>query len=209
MGARHYDPATGRFPPARSARDRGQRALRVRGQQPLRVLGSDGARAGLPCRGGRRHLQPTTRSWRPCLQLRLRRRCRNFRAGDRSRSEIFGLAQSLDSWTGGALSTVAGGINRVSETLLGPSCDGCYIGGAPSVGIPLGAAGRTTQLFRAIGQSELDDVPNSLLTRGTVFTDVGGAGRSVQFADDVLLDLYQQTGLPRILDAPWVPKVGP
>jgi hypothetical protein len=121
-------------------------------------------------------------------------------------------------------------------------------------GGPKGGNSGTTTLYRAIGESELDDVirlgdfglspsqagkyfaftekgavefanhpfnagrrmtvtsidvPNSMLRRGHIFNDPGGAGRSIHFADNVLPELYKAGGLPKILSAPWVPLIGP
>ena len=51
------------------------------------------------------------------------------------------------------------------------------------------------------------EVPESFLERGYQFFDVGGAGPSIHFADDVLPDLYETAGLPEIIEAPWVPGI--
>jgi RHS repeat-associated protein len=52
------------------------------------------------------------------------------------------------------------------------------------------------------------EVPYLMLGRGDPFFDAGGAGWSIHFADDVLPDLYEVSGLPNILDAPWISNIG-
>jgi hypothetical protein len=53
------------------------------------------------------------------------------------------------------------------------------------------------------------EVLEVFLQRGTRFIDPGvqGAGSAIHFADAALPDLYQVSGPPQILDAPWVPDV--
>jgi hypothetical protein len=53
------------------------------------------------------------------------------------------------------------------------------------------------------------EVPESIVARGTRFSDPGGGGASVHFADDVLLDVYREAGLPAIVDAPWIRALAP
>ncbi len=52
-------------------------------------------------------------------------------------------------------------------------------------------------------------VATSFLGRGHLFFDPGGAEASIHFDDDVLVDLYEASGLPEIVDAPWIVVVQP
>ena len=51
-------------------------------------------------------------------------------------------------------------------------------------------------------------IPRSFLALGYQFNDPDGAGSSIHFADEVLTDLYEVSGLPQILSARWVPIIG-
>jgi RHS repeat-associated protein len=47
-------------------------------------------------------------------------------------------------------------------------------------------------------------VPSEMLDKGYIFFDSGGAGPSIHFVDDVLInDFYKNMGLPEIIGAPW------
>lgn len=69
-------------------------------------------------------------------------------------------------------------------------------------------AGSSINLGRRVTITSIE-IPEWFLQRGTRFIDPGaqGAGASIHFADAVLPDLYQSSGLPHILDVPWVPQV--
>ena len=48
------------------------------------------------------------------------------------------------------------------------------------------------------------NVPAWMLNQGYIYNDVGGAGLSIHFSDDVLMDcLYKFMVLPQIIGAPW------
>ena len=51
-------------------------------------------------------------------------------------------------------------------------------------------------------------VPRSFLARGYQSDEPDGAGSSIDFADEVLIDLYQASGRPQIFSASWVPIIG-
>jgi hypothetical protein len=45
-------------------------------------------------------------------------------------------------------------------------------------------------------------IPGGFLERGFIFDDVGGAGRSIHFSDETLLELYKAMGAIEILALP-------
>lgn len=94
---------------------------------------------------------------------------------------------------------------RFGDYGLSPSGGGKYF--ALTEGGAVSYANHSFNSGRRMTVTDIE-IPKSFLDRGHTFNDPGGAGPSIHFADDVLMDLYKVMGLPRILRAPWVPTIG-
>ena len=140
MGARHYDPATGRFLQPDPLGIAASELYAYASNNPYMFWDPTGLS---PISFSSASIGPI---WDQPFDLG--ERVSNLALGSgggifRPEAEAIQsyVASRLDAATGGLLSTVSGGIDRVNEALLGPSCGGCYIGGAPPVAFPVGAGG--------------------------------------------------------------------
>ena len=139
MGARHYDPVTGRFLQPDPLGVAASELYAYAANNPYLFCDPSGLAPVSLSGFDRPDLGSALRSWRARLPiwhseaveessaLRPRRSSPTLREARRGHGRT-----ALDGF---------GRDDRVNEALLGPSCGGCYIGGAPPVAFPVGAGG--------------------------------------------------------------------